>query len=98
MVARLNPQGKMIDFGGIITNGSARLTTEDGALVITPLPNSPQFELRILWNSLPWQLKRAQTVEEMDEAGNVLASYPLQWEGDFAVLTIRPGVFAYRLR
>lgn len=98
VVARLNPQGKMIDFGGIITNGSARLTTEDGALVITPLPNSPQFELRILWNSLPWQLKRAQTVEEMDEAGNVLASYPLQWEGDFAVLTIRPGVFAYRLR
>lgn len=98
VLARLNPQGKMIDFGGIITNGSARLTSYDGALIITPLPNTPEFNMRITWSSLPLQVKRAEMVEEMDESENVLASYPLQWEGDTAVLAIRPGVFAYRLR
>lgn len=98
VLARLNPQGKMIDFGGITTNGSARLAKEGDTLLITPLPYSPQFEMRILWSALPWQLKNPQTVEELDEEGNVLRSYPIRWEGDVVVLTIRPRIFAYRLR
>ncbi len=98
LIARLNPLGKMMDFGGIITNGSARLTKDKDALLITPLPHGPQFEMRIAWSSLPWKLGRAETVEEMDEEGNVLASSPPQWDGDSLVLTIHPAVFTYRLK
>jgi len=98
VLARLNPQGKMIDFQGIRTNGAFRLTKEGDALLLVPLPDSPQFNVRINWNALPWQVKRAETVEEIDEEGKVLRSYPLNWEGDEVVLSCGGEVFAYRLR
>jgi hypothetical protein len=98
ILARLNPQGKMIDFQGIRTNGAFRLTREGDALLLVPLPDSPQFNVRINWNALPWRVKRVETVEEIDEEGKVLRSYPLNWEGEEAVLTCGGEVFAYRLR
>ncbi|MGB9877001.1 MAG: hypothetical protein ACPLPS_04455 [bacterium] len=98
VLARLNPQGRMIDFAGIRTNGAFRLSMDGDALLLTPLPNSPQFEARIKWNSLPWKVKRAEIVEEVDEEGKVLRSYPLRWEGEEAVLICGGDVFAYRLK
>jgi hypothetical protein len=69
----------MIDFGDIITNGAARLTHDENGILITPLPDSPQFEMRLLWDKLPWQLKKVDMVEELDDKGNILANYNLQW-------------------
>lgn len=98
VLARMNPQGKMIDFGGIITNGAFKLTKEKDGLHLIPLPNSPEYEARIYWSSLPWQVSQAQIVEEISENGEVLRSYPLKWEGNYAVLTHSPGTFAYILK
>ena len=98
ILAKLNLHKKMIDFGDIITNGAARLTHDENGILITPLPDSPQFEMRLLWDKLPWQLKKVEMVEELDDKGNILSNYNLQWENNTAVFTIKPGVFAYRLK
>lgn len=96
---RQNPKNVPIDFGPIVTNGGCRLTAQDNALVLTPLPGNAKarFEARLRWEALPWQLAKPTTVESVAEDGSVLERQPVRIEDELIVVDCDPKVFCYRL-
>ncbi len=96
--ARMNPDNKVVAFGAVFTNGAVRLTRAGDALVLTPLPNSPAFTLRLRWAQLPWKLAEPKDAEALDQEGRVLRRVPLESRAGEIQLTCEPDVFAYRLR
>jgi hypothetical protein len=98
LLPRMNPEGRVVDFGAVSTNGGVRLTRAGDALEITPLPASPAFALRIRWRRLPWKLAEPSRVEVMDSGGRMLGSAPAKAAAGEIHLICEPGVFAYRLR
>ncbi len=97
VLQRLNPEGKEIDFGGVRTNGACRLTIDGDALLVVPLPDSPDFVLRIRWDALPWRLGRPKAAQALKENGEVIKEVDLREEGGEIILHCEKGVFAYRL-
>lgn len=96
--ARMNPAGKALDFGGIITDGACRLYTEDGALCVMALPDQrAPFMLKVRPASLPWKTAPATKAMGYNEAGGALGEAPLRIEGGWLVLECRPGVHRWRL-
>jgi len=95
---RMNPEGRLITFESVLTNGGARLTPEGNGLKIIPLPESTYFKLLIDWSDLPWKLEPARQLEAVDEEDRVLWSLPAQEQEDRILLNCEPGVFGYRLR
>ena len=98
LLARMNPEKKMIDFGIVKTDGAVRITRDGSTHLLTPLPGCPAFTVRLdkkcAWlkdNALPRQ------AECLSEDGKALHAVPLKEEGDVFVLSCEPGVFAYRL-
>jgi len=98
-LARQNSEAKPIDFGPVITAGACRLTRENNALRVTPLPSAgaPNYVVRVRWPTLGWKLPEPRHVEAIDEDGKVLGRRPVKREGDAVVVECEPGVFAYRL-
>jgi hypothetical protein len=93
-----NGRGKMAAFGPVATDGAVRLTREGDALMVTPLPKSPRFTVRLTAASLPFGMKEPRGGEALDENGAALGKVALTREGSELVLACEPGVFAYRLR
>lgn len=93
---RQNPQAKPIDFGPVVTAGGCRLSVQDQALLLVPLPYSDQVgtEFTVRWDRLPWQLPRPTLIETIAEDGQVLRSEPA---GSELTLRAAEGVFAFRL-
>jgi len=98
-MARLNPDGKPIDFGPVVTVGACRLTRDEDVLVVTPLPldRGPGFTVQLRWDELPWKLPQPAHVEQLAEDGSVADRQPVRRDGDAVVIECEPGVFAYRL-
>jgi hypothetical protein len=99
LAARLNPEGKPIDFGAVVTAGACRLTCEGEALLVTPLPGErrPEFAVEIRWDDLPWKLPEPTRVETVAEDGSVIESRTVGREGGAVVIECKPGVFGYRV-
>jgi len=98
LAARQNPDGKVIDFGAAATAGACRLSCEQGTLVVTPLPESRKATvLRIRWAALPWPLPEPAHAEAVAEDGRLLDRQTVEREGDTVTLTLKPGVFCYRV-
>lgn len=99
LLARMNPQGKLIDFGPVVTAAGCRLAREGDALVVTPLPDAraKPRDVRIRWSALPWKLPQATHAEARTEDGRVVDRKPLRREGDDVVLTLASEIFDYRL-
>ena len=96
--ARMNPEQTPIDFGPVLTSGGMRLTREGNALLVTPLPETPQpVEARIRWEDLPWELPIPARITTHDADGKQLASHEVDLFDGIATFTAQPGVFAYRL-
>ena len=95
---RMNRDGKAVSFGPITTNGALRLTSSGDGLLLTPLPSSPFFTVRLRWSGLPWKMPIPREVEAIDESGMPVRRAPVEAEGDTIVMQCEPGVFAYRLR
>lgn len=96
-LARQNPKDVPIDFGPIVTHGACRLTVEEKALVLTPLPNGKKkFEARLRWASLPWPLPTPASVEAVAEDGRVLGRQPVRVVDGLIVVECAPEVFCYR--
>ncbi len=96
--ARMNPTGKALDFGGIITDGACRLYTEDGTLCVMALPEQQApFVLKVRPAALPWKTAPATEATAYGEAGESLGEAPLRAEGDWLVLECRPGIYRWRL-
>jgi hypothetical protein len=96
--SRMNPDRRMISFGAAETNGAFRLAVKDGTLVLTPLPSSEEFTVRLKSADLPWKVAAPTTAEAIDEGGKVIATAALKAEGGTTTLMCVPNVFAYRLK
>ncbi|MGQ9633986.1 MAG: hypothetical protein ACUVXB_07030 [Bryobacteraceae bacterium] len=94
---RMNPEGCVVDFGPVTTNGGLRLLPNGRALELISLPNSPAFQVRLRWRELPWKLAQPKEVEAVDEEKRTLGRMPVQITGGEIQLTCEPNVFAYRL-
>jgi hypothetical protein len=77
---------KAVAFGEVATDGGFRLERER----LIPLPDSGGFSVRLPGKSLA-------RAEAIDEDGALLRTATLHKEGEEAVLSCEPGVFAYRL-
>ena len=95
---RVNTEGRLVDFTGVTTSGGCRITHEDGALLVTPLPGSSAFPVLIAWDRLPWSLPRPSVVETLNEDNQVLGRDPVEWErrGVVSLVCAHDG-FCYRL-
>jgi hypothetical protein len=97
--ARWNPQGKPVDFGGVITSGGCRLSCEDKSLWITPLPqkSGPTFTARLRWDRLPWSLAVPGHVEALGIDGKVLSRTAVHRQQGLVLIDGPAEAFAYRL-
>jgi len=87
-LSRLNPEGRLVSFEGVVTNGALRITPGE----LTPLPGGGPFEIRL--RGAP----RPQSIEALDESGNTTASLQPLVEGGDIVIRRDPAVFTYRLK
>jgi hypothetical protein len=95
---RMNPDGRVVTFGAVSTNGGLRLSLEGGVLQLTPLPAGLPFTARIRWSDLPWKLPEPKEAEAVDQDGRVVRRQPVSLSGREIQLACEPGVFAYRFR
>ncbi|MGB7295265.1 MAG: hypothetical protein WBC70_06705, partial [Candidatus Aminicenantales bacterium] len=77
--------------------GGCRLTVENEALLVTPLPSekSPEFTVAIRWTALPWPLGEPTAVKALAEDGGLVDRKPVRREGESVLIDCRPGVFRY---
>ena len=94
---RMNPDGRVVAFGAVSTNGGVRLTRTGNALELMPLPQSPSFTVRIRWQQLPWRLAQPKELTAVDQEGRVLRRQAIKLTAGEIQLTCEPDVFAYRL-
>ncbi len=95
-IPRMNPDGRVLTFGALSTNGGFRLSRTAGGIQLTPLPDSPAFTVNIRWQDLPWKVREPKEAEALDENGTVLRRIALEKSGSEIHLTTDPEVFAYR--
>ncbi len=98
-LARQNPQGKPVDFGGLNTAGGCLVSFEEGALRVVPLPAPAdhKFTVRLKLAELPWGSPQPTHIEALDENGKPLSIEPIERDGDALLLHCAGDVFAYRL-
>ena len=95
-LARMNPSGAPVDFGGVTTNGGCRLVQEGDALVVIPLPDSPAFDLALRLDEIPFGPDAVARVE-CELLNGARTDHPFRVEGGRVLLRCAPGAFAYRL-
>ena len=93
-----NGRGSVTDFGAVETAGAVRLTHDAEGLLITALPESSGFTVKVRWSELPWKLRTPHVAEALDEDGNVLGTDSLALSGGIIALKYHTGMFQYRLR
>jgi len=89
--------GRPVSFGAITTAGACRMARNGKAVVLTPLPGSARFEVRLKWSALPWKSALPAEAEAVDESGRVIRRINLTDAGGEVSLTCEPNVFSYRL-
>lgn len=94
----VNGRGTAAAAGGVTTAGAARVTRENDAIVVTPLPESGRITVTLDQAALPWKVAQLSGAEALDEQGRVLRSATLKKDANKASLDCEPDVFAYRLK
>lgn len=84
---------------GITTDGGCRVQREEAALLITPLPESGAFSVRLASapGALPWPVTLTGAVEAFSEDGASGGKRRVERDGGSWLLRCEPGVFQYRL-
>ena len=96
--ARVNPAATPIDFGPITTSGGLRLTRDNDALIVTPLPGGwAPFNLIIRWHQLPWKLPVPKHVTTHDVTRTKTATRDIELPSGVLTLPCEPGTFTYQL-
>lgn len=88
LLARLNPENRIVAFDAAATNGAFLLAGE----VLTPLPGGPAFEIRLRGAAVP------QAIEALDEQGNTLSTLEPRVDNGEVMWARDPAVFAYRMK
>lgn len=94
---RVNRNNKPVDFGPVTTEGALRLEREGNGVRITPLPDSPPFQVTLSWDKLPWKLPKPTSLEACTEDGTIIEKNNMGWENNTVSFVGKPGVFAYKL-
>lgn len=96
LLKRLNVEGRLIDFGPLVTAGGCRITREGSGLLVTPLPQSggPKFTARIRWSALPWNLPEPTQMQAVTLDGKRPAPQPVRRDGQFLLVEAGPEVFS----
>jgi len=97
LAERFNVTRKAIRFGGIITDGACRVAVADDAVVVTPLPESPSFAVRLNYDAMGWTGAVAGRAEALAEDGSVVETIAVRGRGREIGLPCAADVFAYRL-
>lgn len=94
-----NAARAVVDFGPVQTNGSMRITLEDRALLVTPLPGDPAAEVALDLATLFGGdgLLRVSRIVVIDERGADAGELGFEQEGSTVRLVTRTGDFQYRL-
>jgi hypothetical protein len=95
---RLNSEGRQVDFGPVVTNGSFRLDYHGEEWELTPLPSSSAFETTLRLDRLEAGDRRVQSLTAVDIDGNSLGPVPFQQVGPSVRLVTSGRPFAYRIR
>ena len=96
-LARMNPDGRMVDFDGVITDGACRIKREDNGWTVTPLPDSPAFTVRFtVPNNRETYMPAPTHLEAISHTGkrNII---PFVKQDHYIVIKCEPDVFAYRV-
>ncbi|MDH7569463.1 MAG: hypothetical protein QHJ73_07750, partial [Armatimonadota bacterium] len=96
--ARVNVEGKMVDFGPITTNGAFRLLHTGNTWKLLPLQGSLPFRAEIRLAPFGAADKRVVSVEGLDQQGNPRGSQRFIQEGGVLRLELDAKAFAYRIR
>lgn len=97
VLARCNPEGKVVDFGLVKTNGAFRLTRAADVLVVTPLPGSSAFTAHFDAQLMPFGVPVPAAAEPVAEDGAIGAAIALKREGDSIVFDCPGNAFQYAL-
>ncbi|MCB1231719.1 MAG: hypothetical protein KDN19_15725 [Verrucomicrobiae bacterium] len=95
--ARLNLDGKMIDFGPVVTNGAFRLNHADPDWELIPLPGSEAFEVMLRLNELSARDRVVKSIAAMNSDRQPLESIDFTQEGDRLRFQTRAKPFGYRI-
>ena len=98
-LARQNPDGKLIDFGGVATAGGCLVKFEERSIQVTPLPASGDrgFAVRLNLRQLGWRGPEPTHLEKIDHDGKRLELAAVQRDGEAIVIHCAGDVFACRL-
>ncbi|MGB9688372.1 DUF5696 domain-containing protein [Thermogutta sp.] len=97
LLLRKNPEGRPVNFQGIMTAQGVRVSQMDDGVLVVPLPLEDQpTELTIFWTKLPWKLAVPGKAEFLEIDGKVLRTERLSGQVEIK-LVIQPGEWAARL-
>jgi len=90
-----------IDFGPVLTDGALRCQTEDDAIVITPLPDTAPFAVKLCPDRLPVPHSRdreLKSVVAVDSDGKKIRDVDFTVKGNLVEFQTRENEFAYILQ
>ena len=93
----LNTEGKMIDFGSVVTNGAFRLLHSGEEWTLLPLQGSFPFKAEIELGQLGAEGRRVSAVEGLDQKGAHLGEEQWKQDADTLKLDLDAEAFSYRI-
>jgi hypothetical protein len=90
-----------VDFGPVLTDGALRCQTKDDAIVITPLPDTAPFAVKLSPDRLPVPHSRdreLQSVVAVDADGKSIRDVDFTVKGNLVEFQTRENEFAYILQ
>lgn len=97
IASRLHPNPAPVDFGLVQTKGALRCRLEGGSLVITPLPDSEPFELRVRPDSLNLRSPKTIYAEKLTEQASDRPQIPFTAKDGLIIFSTIRGDRSYRL-
>jgi hypothetical protein len=94
---RWNVEGKPIDFGPAVTTGALRCERQKDALIVTPLPDTPAFEVSLRLSRLAAPGRRATAIAAVDAAGREMRKLEFAAKDGSVTFRTAKGDFAYRV-
>jgi hypothetical protein len=95
--ARGRATGAAVDFGPLQTTGAVRLEMARDHLIVTPLPDGDDFELRLRLAEVVGRRVDLRSVEVIDAQGAVRATVAAKLDNGTLALKVAKTDFAYRI-
>jgi len=97
-LARLNVEGKVLDFGAVATNGAFRLRHRGNEWELVPLPNSSAFKVELHLDRLSAPERKVRSIIAVDKDGKAAPETAFQQDGQTVRFSTDGKAFAYRIQ